>query len=101
MGLPRRARGRGSASADSAFRVAVDRFCERILQIRSRLDFRVSSRDWAYILENDGVITKGDLDAAQALIKQMPQGREPTARHLCGGFEALLRWYRATRRQRG
>ena len=43
-------------------------FCAEILRIRSTLDFAVSARGWGYILEGQGVITKGDLDAAQELI---------------------------------
>jgi hypothetical protein len=38
---------------------------------RIRLDFRVSSRGWCYILENEGVITKGEFDAAQRLINDL------------------------------
>ena len=68
VGLPRRSRGRPSAASDERFQKDLKAFCEIILQINSTLDFKVSSRGWAYIFENRGVITKDDLDACQALI---------------------------------
>lgn len=68
--LPRRARGRQSAAAKAAYDAEVARFAEGILQIASTMDFRPSSRGWAYLLEGEGVITKGDFDAAQGLINE-------------------------------
>jgi hypothetical protein len=67
LSLPRRARGRQRAAAELAYRTSIDAFCAAILQIRSTVDFRVSSRGWCYILEEHG-LTKGDFDRAQALI---------------------------------
>jgi hypothetical protein len=46
----------------------VQKFCARILEINSTLDFRVSSRGWCYLLENAGAITKSQFDDAQKLI---------------------------------
>jgi len=66
--LPRRRRGRQTAAANEAYREERVAFCQAILEIRSTLDFEVSSRGWAYIFENRGTITKDDLDACQTLI---------------------------------
>jgi hypothetical protein len=65
--LPRRLRGRQSASAEVAYQQQRAAFCQLILQIRSRLDFAIGSRGWCYILEQHG-LGKGDFDAAQRLI---------------------------------
>jgi hypothetical protein len=53
---------------DARYAEEIDRFCADILQIRSTLDFQVSSRGWCYILEGRGLITKADFDACQTLI---------------------------------
>ncbi len=68
--LPKRPRGRLSVEAEAAYRTNVQRFCAEILEIQSRLDFKVSARGWAYILEGDGAISKDDLDAAEILINR-------------------------------
>jgi hypothetical protein len=67
LSLPRRARGRQSAAAELVYRESIEAFCTAILEIRSTIDFRVSSRGWCYILEEHG-LTKGDFDRAQTLI---------------------------------
>jgi hypothetical protein len=67
-GLPRRCRGRQSAAAVARYEADLAAFCTEIRQIKSRLDFQVSARGWGYLLEGDGTITKGDLDAAEKLI---------------------------------
>jgi hypothetical protein len=66
--LPRRGRGRQSAASESRYQDDLAAFCAEIREIDSTLDFKVSSRGWAYIFENQGVITKNDLDACQDLI---------------------------------
>jgi hypothetical protein len=58
ISLPRRQRGRQSGSAESKYLAQRSAFCDLLLQIRSTLDFEISSRGWGYILENRGVITK-------------------------------------------
>jgi len=68
MKLPRRSRGRPSAAARARYDDEVMEFRDFILNIRSGLDFTPSSRGWAYILEGQNIITKGDLNAAQDLI---------------------------------
>jgi hypothetical protein len=65
--LPARGRGRQSAAAVAAFKERAAAFCAAILEIQSRLDFKVSSRGWCYLLEEHG-LGKGDFDRAQAFI---------------------------------
>ena len=53
-------------------------FCRTITETKSTLDFEVSARGWCYILENKGIITKGDFDAAaQLIVKCRKNGRLP------------------------
>ncbi len=66
--LPRRRRGRQTPQAESAFRDLLQAFADAILQIRSTLDFDVSSRGWAYILEQMAGLLKGDFNQAQNVI---------------------------------
>jgi hypothetical protein len=67
-----------SGADEAQFQAAIGIFCDRILQVDSTLDFRVSSRGWAYILEQRGIITKGLFDKAQDLINQCRKdGRLP------------------------
>jgi hypothetical protein len=97
--LPRRGRGRQSAEANERYDAELAAFCRAILKISSTLDFRVSSRGWAHILEEHG-LAKGDFDAAQKLINacrksgQLPLDicAEDGARE----FENLDRWIFAT-----
>jgi hypothetical protein len=75
--LPRRNKGRQSAAAIAAYETQLESFCTAILEIKSRLDFEVSSRGWAYILEEYG-LGKGDFDAAEGLIRDCwKSGRLP------------------------
>jgi hypothetical protein len=67
-GSPRRGKGRLSAEAQLAYEGLLAEFCETIRQIRSTLDFEVSSRGWCYILEEYIGLVKGDFDEAQQLI---------------------------------
>jgi hypothetical protein len=73
--FPRRDRGRLSVEAQSKYERVVRRFCERILEINSTLDFKVSSRGWCYILEEHGLL-KGDFDFAQRLINDCRKSGE-------------------------
>jgi hypothetical protein len=72
--LPRLPRGRPSSTARTAYDTALKVFCERIVEIKSRLDFDVSSRGWCYILEEHG-LGKGDFDDAQELIAECRRQR--------------------------
>ena len=68
--LPRRQRGRQSEIAERRYRADLRAFRGNIIQIRSTLDFDVTARGWCYILENRGIITKGEFDSAQRLITE-------------------------------
>jgi hypothetical protein len=65
--LPKRSRGRQTATAQALYGQEIRAFCAAILEINSRLDFKVSSRGWCYLLEEHG-LAKGDFDTAQKLI---------------------------------
>jgi hypothetical protein len=67
--LPKRGRGRPGADAMAQYERELETFCRRLTEIDSGLDFKVSSRGWAYILEEYG-LTKGDFDAAERLITE-------------------------------
>jgi hypothetical protein len=61
-------RGRRSVALEALFANQKREFCAHILDIAGQLEFKVSSRGWAYILENESAITKDELDKAQAII---------------------------------
>ena len=65
--LPKRGNGRPSTRAAELYQTELAQFCSRILELNSRLDFRVGSRGWCYILEEYG-LGKGDFDSAQDTI---------------------------------
>src|SRR5262245_1558376 len=67
ISLPRRPRGRPTATAEERYQDELERFCEELEEIDSGLEFKVSSRGWCYILEEHG-LTKGDFNAAQRVI---------------------------------
>ena len=66
--LPRLPPHRPNAATKAAYQDKVAAFCATILEVRSRLDFDVGSRGWAYILEGERFIDKDEIDAAQILI---------------------------------
>ena len=66
--LPKLPPHRPSAAVKAAYQDKVAKFCATLLEVRSRLDFDVGSRGWAYILEGERFIDKDEIDAAQALI---------------------------------
>lgn len=68
LALPRRQRGRPTAAKATDHVAGLQAFADVILQIQSRLDFRVSSRGWCYLLEQAGMITKGEFDNVQTII---------------------------------
>jgi hypothetical protein len=65
--LPVRPRGRLGAEAEADYRERVRTFCDRIIEINSSLDFKVSARGWCYLLEEHG-LAKGDFDRGEKLI---------------------------------
>ena len=75
--LPHRGRGRRSVAAQAEYEEQLDAFCRAILEINSSLDFQVSARGWAYLLEEYGLL-KGDFEKAQSLIVECrKRGRLP------------------------
>ena len=66
--LPNLGRGRPNEARRDAYQSDLREFCQRIQEIASTLDFSVGSRGWCYILENEGVISKGEFDRAERLI---------------------------------
>lgn len=74
MILPSLPRGRPSPSARAAYDQDLREFRDLILEIKSTLDFQVSSRGWCYILEEHG-LSKGEFDQAQALIAECRRQR--------------------------
>ena len=65
--IPRRTRGRLSPGAEQAYQQQLEAFAAAIKAISQRLDFKVSSRGWCYLLEPHGLV-KGDFDQGQELI---------------------------------
>ena len=62
--IPKRKPGAQSARAKEVYEAEVEAFCAAIIEIRSNLDFAVSSRGLCYILESRG-LAKGDFDTGQ------------------------------------
>lgn len=65
--IPKRSRGAQGVRAKEAYEAQIEAFCSGMLQIRSTIDFAVSSRGWCYLLEHHGA-TKGEFDAVQRLV---------------------------------
>jgi hypothetical protein len=65
--LPRLPAHRPTAKVKADYELAVLRFCRQIKELKSGLDFEVSSRGWCYILEEHG-LRKNEFDTAQRLI---------------------------------
>lgn len=59
--------GRRTKADRIKYHQEVEMFCNGIKEIKSRLDFQVSSRGWCYLLEEYG-LNKGDFDKVQTLI---------------------------------
>jgi hypothetical protein len=51
--LPVRKPGRPSPAAAALYQAHLTAWCSHIIELQSRLDFRVNSRGWCYLLEND------------------------------------------------
>jgi hypothetical protein len=66
--FPRRRKGRQSAGEQARYDEELEAFCQGIQQIKSTLDFDVTSRGWAYICENRRILTKAELDRCQIII---------------------------------
>jgi hypothetical protein len=72
--LPRLPRGRPTSSTLAAYDDELQRFCSLILEINSRLEFRVSSRGWCYQLEDYG-LHKDRFDEAQDVMAECRRRR--------------------------
>ena len=68
--LPTRPRGRLSGCALEDYLFVLEHFCDWIKKKAASMDFKVGARGWCYILENEGVISKGEFDKAQRLITE-------------------------------
>ena len=66
--LPTRKRGAQSAEAKEEYERALSEWCRKIIQTAEQMDFKIGARDWCYVLENAGSLTKGQFDAAEKLI---------------------------------
>ena len=67
LAMPKRQRGHQSQEQKEDYEARLAVWCAGIMEIRSRLDFEVSSRGWCYVIEEYGLL-KGDFDSAQLLI---------------------------------
>ena len=68
--LPKRGRGKPTAEATERFENQVRRFIRLMIELDQVVGFKMSSRGWCYILENRGMINKGDFDYTQRLINE-------------------------------
>jgi hypothetical protein len=68
--LPCLPKGRPSDEDRQKYAADLRQFAESLKKINSTLDFKVSSRGWCYILENEHGLSKGDFDKAQDLINE-------------------------------
>lgn len=66
--LPRRKRGAQSADAKDSFEQQVSEWCQEIIRIAGTMDYKIGARDWCYVLEVAGSLTKGEFDTAEKLI---------------------------------
>ena len=67
--LPKAGRGARSDEADEAYRAKLRAFCDKIREIKAKLDYKVSARGWCYILEEYG-LGKDEFDKCQNLINK-------------------------------
>ena len=66
--LPRRSRGAQSAAAKASFEQRVSEWCQEIIRIADTMDYKIGARDWCYVLEVVGSLTKGEFKVAEKLI---------------------------------
>lgn len=68
--LPSQRKGRPNDEDKARYAADLARFADLLKEIKSTFDFKVSSRGWCYILENDHGLSKGDFDKAQNTINE-------------------------------
>jgi hypothetical protein len=66
--LPESRKGRRSEAQQARHDALIRAFVGRLLEIRSRLDFTPGTRGWCYILENEGLITKGEFKRMEGFL---------------------------------
>jgi hypothetical protein len=66
--LPRRSRGAQSAAAKDIHDRALSEWCQEIIRIAGTMDYKIGARDWCYVLEVAGSLTKGEFKVAEKLI---------------------------------
>ena len=66
--LPRRKRGGQSAAAEAEFERTLTEWCQEIIRVADTMDYKIGARDWCYVLEVAGSITKGEFDIGEKLI---------------------------------
>jgi hypothetical protein len=69
--FPTNSRGRKNAARQAEYDAESGAFAKYLLESLSRLDFTPGSRGWCYLLEQSGVISKGQFDAAERLINDL------------------------------
>jgi hypothetical protein len=45
-----------------------DEWCQEIIRVADTMDYKIGARDWCYVLEFAGSLTKGEFDIAEKLI---------------------------------
>jgi hypothetical protein len=60
--------GAPSAKDKARYQSELAIFCDWILKLDARIDFRVSSRGFGYIMENEGLIDKTEFDIGETII---------------------------------
>jgi hypothetical protein len=68
IALPRRKRGGQSAAAEAEFERALTEWCQEIIRVADAMDYKIGARDWCYVLEVAGSLTKGEFDTGEKLI---------------------------------
>jgi hypothetical protein len=66
--LPRRKRGGQSAAAEAEFERVLTEWCQEIIRVADTMDYKIGARDWCYVLEVAGSLTKGEFDTGEKLI---------------------------------
>jgi hypothetical protein len=68
IALPRRKRGAQSVAAKAEFERTLTEWCQEIIRVAHTMDYKIGARDWCYVLEVAGSLTKGEFDTGEKLI---------------------------------
>jgi hypothetical protein len=55
-------------AAKEAFEAQLAEWCQEIIRVADTMDYKIGARDWCYVLEVAGSLTKGEFDAGEKLI---------------------------------